>query len=284
MYSTSFVVAVMKDGKPLRETRSGLVTSVHMPFYSEYSLRLKSKNDRKAVASIEIDGTDVLGGHKIILPAHGVLDLERFMVDGDLANGKKFKFVPLSDSRVQDPTESQNGLVKVTFTLERTAPTGYVLTYPAQMHYNTEHTTTGTPPMNTSYSNNTRTKSKPMRFFGASNSGSGARGVTFEAAPEVACACAMGFDSDVSFGFTQDMYSPDTGLAGATIEGASSRQQFSYGDIGPLESVSTTVSLRLVGTKSPAVLAEDTRRVYCGQCGKQAKASANYCSRCGSRL
>ncbi len=91
MYHNQIIVLVKKDGQPLRETEGKFV---YLPFDSEYSIELKNQSSRRAVASIKIDGTDVLGGDEIIIPAFGSVNLERFITNGDLNKGKKFKFVP----------------------------------------------------------------------------------------------------------------------------------------------------------------------------------------------
>ena len=74
MYAHKFAVAIKNNGKVLRERGD----SVALPFGSEYSIFLKNMNSVRALVRIEIDGTDVTGGHQLIVPANGTLDLERF--------------------------------------------------------------------------------------------------------------------------------------------------------------------------------------------------------------
>lgn len=111
MFNNQFVLAIKSKGKVLRESQG----CVHLPFNSEYALFMKNNHSCRASCSVDIDGTNVLGDHELIIPAYGCIDLERFIVDGDMNKGKKFKFVPLSHKDVQDPTSSENGIVKVTF-------------------------------------------------------------------------------------------------------------------------------------------------------------------------
>ena len=116
MHSNGFVLAVKgSDRKILRE----LGGRVFLPFHSEYSLFLKNINSVRATCSISIDGTDVLGGEELIVRAGESVDLERFLADGNLTSGRKFKFVPLSDSKVQDPSSPENGLIEVHFWKEK---------------------------------------------------------------------------------------------------------------------------------------------------------------------
>ena len=112
MHSNNFVLAVKDNGgRVLRELGGG----VYLPFHSEYSLYLKNNNNVRACCAVDIDGMDVLGGKELILDANGYVELERFLVDGNLSSGKKFKFVPQGHSDVQDPSSGDNGIIKVTF-------------------------------------------------------------------------------------------------------------------------------------------------------------------------
>ena len=113
MYNNGFIVSVMDSaGNILRESNSN---EVYLPFNSEYKIRLRNNHSRNAVANVGIDGTDAFNGQRIIVPSGGSVDLERFCLDGNRDSGRRFKFVPLSDSRVQDPTSSENGKIMVEF-------------------------------------------------------------------------------------------------------------------------------------------------------------------------
>lgn len=111
-----YITAVKVNGRVLRESHG----NVYLPFDTEYSLLLKNKNSNRAIVSIFIDGTDVLGGEELILPGYGgEINLERFMIDGDLHSGRKFKFVSIDNPEVADPTSSENGEIKIIFWPER---------------------------------------------------------------------------------------------------------------------------------------------------------------------
>ena len=75
VYKNSFIVVVKCNGKIMRE-KDGAVT---LPFGSEYSILLKNKNSRTAVASVEIDGEDVMDGHQYIVPANTTRELKGFL-------------------------------------------------------------------------------------------------------------------------------------------------------------------------------------------------------------
>lgn len=110
-YRDEFVVCVKKDGQVLRESKG----RVYLPFYSEYSLLLKNNSFHRGCAKVTIDGMDALGGYEIVVPTFGSVDLERFCIDGNLNNGNKFLFVPVSDSRIQDPSSPSLGKIVVEF-------------------------------------------------------------------------------------------------------------------------------------------------------------------------
>lgn len=109
-HCNQFVLAIRDSKRNILREYDG---KVYLPFHSEYSLFLKNTGAGRALAKIEIDGTDVLGGERLVIPAYGNTDLERF-----LPSDRKFKFVPANDSRVQDPTNGENGIVRVTFNRE----------------------------------------------------------------------------------------------------------------------------------------------------------------------
>lgn len=110
-----FVVAIVRDGQIIREMSEDSERVVRLPFGSEYSIRLINKTDKRAYATIKVDGTAILNG-KLVLAPKNKIDVERFMLDGDMERGKRLKFVSADSSdEVQDPTSADNGLVEVTF-------------------------------------------------------------------------------------------------------------------------------------------------------------------------
>ena len=114
-YDSQFVVVVLHDGHPVREING----TASVPFNSEYKIRLKNKHSYlRAKARVWVDGRKASNLGDFILNAGETLDLERFL-DSDLDSGNRFKFVPLSDGRVNDPTDPSNGVIKVEFYRER---------------------------------------------------------------------------------------------------------------------------------------------------------------------
>jgi hypothetical protein len=117
MYRDSYVAALMVDGKIQKESDDG---SVLIPFGSEYVLRLKNKLRKRAVADVWIDGKIAVKG--IVIDANGTVDLERFVADGNLNEGKRFKLARLTDPKVDQPNDSENGSIEVNFYPEKDEP------------------------------------------------------------------------------------------------------------------------------------------------------------------
>jgi hypothetical protein len=120
MYENGFAIAIKNDGKVLREVRREGGKAVYMPFDSEYDIFLKNKNDRRALVNVDIDGMEA--AHGIVLGANDHIDLERFLIDGDLHSGNRFKFVRADNREVQDPTDPENGYIRVEFWMEKERP------------------------------------------------------------------------------------------------------------------------------------------------------------------
>ena len=246
MYHNQIIVLIKKDGQPLRETEGKFV---YLPFNSEYSIELKNQSYRRAVASIKIDGTDVLGGDEIIIPAQSSVNVERFITNGNLSKGRKLKFVPLSDSKVQDPSSPENGLIEIECWFEKpqqitwtssasTWPPHYIGSSPSWVEYN--------------YNNSSTHES-----FGAINM--------------VNCCMPNNYSSAIR--------NMSVGQAGATVEGGKSDQSFSHGSFGQKDYPSVTFKFWLRGVEKE-VTTED--KLYCTSCGKKTRFDYKYCPRCGS--
>lgn len=113
MYSNNFVVVIKHNGKVLRESANGVV---RLPFGSDYSILLKNKDSRKAVADVEIDGENVATG--IIVPANDSVELKG-AIEGLRVNNH-FRFIKktqeISNYRGDKPDD---GLVRVEYRFEQ---------------------------------------------------------------------------------------------------------------------------------------------------------------------
>lgn len=118
-YSNKFVMSVLLNGTPQKELANGVVK---LPFGTEYSLRFRNKNNRRAVVHILIDGEDV-SGNGYIVPANSHVDIKRHH-DVD----RSFKFVSLDSADAVDfgkngPNEDKvKGTIEARFYLEKELP------------------------------------------------------------------------------------------------------------------------------------------------------------------
>lgn len=110
----NFVLNIIHDNSPMREINN----RVAIPFETEYQILMKNNNGRRCSAKVWIDGTLASKLGNFIISANGELKLERFVTES-LTEGKRFKFVPLNNSEVQDPSNPDNGLIRVEFRLEK---------------------------------------------------------------------------------------------------------------------------------------------------------------------
>lgn len=119
VYSNKFVLCVLLNGKPQEELANG---QVKLPFGAEYALRLRNRNNRRAVVKLYIDGENVSGGGYVI-PANDYVDIKRHH-DVDRA----FKFVALNSEDAIDygkngPNDDKvKGTIEARFYLEKEQP------------------------------------------------------------------------------------------------------------------------------------------------------------------
>jgi hypothetical protein len=127
-FQRNFVVSILNhENKVVREEAGDFNRVARVPFDQEYKIRIQNKTRRRAYARVEIDGMEVSPGRRFVLGPKESVDLERFVLDGDLSTGKRFKFMSLekgaATGEIQDPTSLENGKIKVTFEPEIEPPT-----------------------------------------------------------------------------------------------------------------------------------------------------------------
>jgi hypothetical protein len=119
MHLNSIVVAILDSkqksfrGYSSERLSNGRKSTVHLPFDSEYQILIKNSHERNIRLDIDIDGTSVTNDGLIVSAKHQCT-LERF-----LNSDRKFKFVPISNSEVADPTSKENGIITVNVNFEK---------------------------------------------------------------------------------------------------------------------------------------------------------------------
>ena len=263
MHSNGFVLSVAdSSGQILRE----LDRTVYLPFDSEYTLSFKNLKGSRAVLNIRIDGLDALGGKQLIIPAYSTHSLERFLTDGNMQRGRKFKFVRASDTRV-DPSNPSNGSIHVDVQWEATynfVPYNPPIVLPFVPYV---------PPM-VPYT------LWPSTYYCAFNGPiTGSLGNS-----SVSCSSNVSVSSLMfRTAETVDSFSADASQKGATVAGGISTQSFDSTFVGALEPGITVLQLSILApvNQDEPLRVVDTKKKYCEQCRKKLPYDAKFCSRCG---
>ena len=114
MFSSGFVVCVLKNSRPCEESKQGVV---RLPFGEEYAIRLRNKSKRDAVATIFLDGENV-SGNGYIVRAGEWNDIERHF-----DSSTKFRFVSAEseaaiDAGKNSAVDDRNGVIEVRWRTE----------------------------------------------------------------------------------------------------------------------------------------------------------------------
>ena len=263
MYNQKLVASIKSKGKVLREFKD----TVYIPFASEYSILLKNLNTVRAVVNVFIDGENAVPGGLVIDPGRTV-DLERWIKNGNLSEGNKFKFIERTSAIENGPRgiKLEDGLIRVEYQFEQPRPI-----------INVAPTWTTTT---TTWNNSI------LRGIGGSSI-SGSAADWAGPAGSVTCSANLNSVSSDNFKITASgaSFQNETGI---TVPGSKSEQKFVTAHVGILESTVHSIVLKLVGdlgdnkpvTKPITVKAKPK----CVTCGHQNKATAKFCSECGTAL
>jgi len=255
MYKDKFILSIIHEGYPVKETGHFSNREIAIPFGSEYKIRLKNKNNRSCAARVFIDGKKVSNKGDFVINAGGSVDLERF-VDRSLTDGKKFKFVSLDHPDVDDPTSGDNGLIKVEFRLAK-QPNGIKI-LPNYWEHG-EGTGDVWPIGGVKWFSMDVDSAGSMKSKGISDN--------------ISYTCNyVGCSSSVE--------------QGATIEGSQSNQSFHNVDLDIEEFPSAILTLKIVGLRESGSVEISDRKPhkFCTGCGARIKREARYCSECGRRV
>lgn len=259
MYKDKFVLSIIHDGHPVKETGRNYDRKVAIPFDSEYKILLKNKNDRGCTAKVFIDGRPVSQLGDFIINSHDSLHLERFL-DSSLKKGKKFKFVPSTHPDVDDPTSSQNGIIEVEFRLAKKPLNDLIKIQPIRVP---------PPSPEPRCPDIYYKKYSDWTYIPDSTTVPDFTTVWDWGNATASYMCSNMMDSDVNI------------ADGATVEGGLSNQEFVYGHI-EVESRCVTLRLKMVGISNENH--ERFNYIYCRKCGVQVKKKDKYCFNCGEKL
>jgi len=308
VYQNNLVATIKIGGKILREDKE----TVAVPFGAEYSIYLKNLSTVRALVRVSVDGQDATENVWLIVPAKGSLELERFIKNGDMEKGNKFKFIERT-GQIENfrGIGAEDGLINIEYKFEAPQPQNYIPSYTiwnsnGDVSYGGQGTPNfkgGQSPLNINTTSvgsascyNVSDASTPKMAFTQSSaptprssfSSKGMRALlTRSAAMKGRPAPAP-----TRLGAFRSFDSVETSAApqnenGITVAGSESRQKFGWGDWFPTEDASHTLVLKLVGKvgNQPVVRPVTVEiKPTCTTCGRVNKATNKFCSQCGTSL
>lgn len=115
MFNNKFIACVKVGGKIMRESGD----KVYLPFGSEFSIYLKNLDTARAKAKVFIDGAEVTEGVELVIGKNEPLELERYIKNGNMSSGNKFKFIERTESVEQHRgIGAEDGLVRIEYAFE----------------------------------------------------------------------------------------------------------------------------------------------------------------------
>lgn len=262
MYSDKFVLAIKCGGQVLREDKD----TVHLPFGSEYSIYLKNLETRRAQVRVWIDGSEVTKDVNLVVSAGQAVDLERFIRNGNMKAGNRFKFI----ERIQAIEEhrgisAEDGLVRIEWQFE----------VPCVYEKN--------PWVFTNYSHN------PILYRSHDRipcSSVDYGDTSYRMISETSDHSSV-IDCSTSLFNTSSVANRPTNQAGITAEGSISDQKFHEVSSFSVEPERHSMVIKLLGKSGEAQIAQPIlvrTKTCCSQCGKKSKGRAKFCSGCGAGL
>ena len=285
MYNQKLVASIKVKGKILREFKD----TVYIPFASEYSVLLKNLNTVRAVVNVFVDGENAVPGGLVIDPGRSV-DLERWIKNGNLSEGNRFKFIERTAQIEDGPRgiKEEDGLIRVEYQFELPRPV---------INLNQVFGNNSTI-YSSEYQGVTDKYSKTSGWISASgastisqmNVGGVLRGVDYSAgeATKAAAAAAINQVAPDAIEYHSGAATMDWNDVGITVPGSKSTQTFQTVTMGALDPVKHNIVLRIVGDlghNKPVDKAVTVKhKPKCVTCGKQNRAHAKFCVECGTAL
>lgn len=273
MYNNKFVATIKSGGKVLRE----LNDTVYLPFGCEYTVFLKNLNTVRAQVKISIDDQDI--GSDLVINPNSEVDIERFIKQLD--KGNRFKFIERSASVEQHRgVGASDGLVRIEFQYEQPRP---IYTVRPDPFSNTVWPSQNTPSQwLTASGYNVNGMMRSVDY----SAGEATRAYATHATNSTLQSMNISATGAVHDGMATMDWAPANDV-GITVPGSVSDQKFATVAAFPLEAQKHVIVLQLKGeTKDNKVIAPVTVKAKpkCVTCGKVNKATAKFCSNCGTAL
>ncbi len=280
MYGNKLAAAIKVNGKVLREFKD----TVYVPFGSEYTILLKNLNTTRAVVNVFIDGENVVPGG-LVLNVGQEVDLERSIKNGNLSEGNRFKFIERTGA-VEEyrGVKLEDGLLRIEYQFEK----AYIPQVPGPIWGKSEYRNDSIYPMG-STSGSISTNSMNVNGVLRSIDYSKGEYVKAQATAAINNYCAdNGILNKVEYhegSATMDSFINDVGI---TVPGSKSEQKFQTTYMGAMEAEKHNMVIRILGETANNKPVEKPVTVKakqkCDTCGHTNKATAKFCSKCGTSL
>lgn len=269
MYNQKLVASLKANGKILREFKD----TVYCPFGAEYSILLKNLNTVRAIVNVFIDGENVVPGG-LVLNAGQEVDLERSIKNGNLSEGNRFKFIERTGAVEQHRgVKLEDGIVRIEYQFEIPRPIINITN---------------------AYDNFRYTGAKDTYTNASYNVNGMMRSVDYSAGEAMKASATSAINStlksmNISTTSAHDgMATMDWNDAGITVPGSKSEQKFQTTTMGALDPQKYSIVLKILGETPDNELVRKPvttkHKPKCVTCGKQNKATAKFCTECGTAL
>ncbi len=258
-FKDNLVAVVKANGKVLRESDG----SVSLPFGSEYSVLVKNLDSKRIQVKISIDNTDATEGTHLIIDPNSSVELERFIKNGNLHAGNRFKFIERSDAvEAHRGIQVDDGLVRIEAWTEFVQQ---VVNVPIinDIRWNYYYPNYPWGPYRHDHWCSTNIPGMQNASFVADASSSPNNVLTCSATNTVSCD------------------------AGITVPGSVSNQSFTATSSFMVEPQSRVIVLKLRGRFGEAIVQQPItvkHKPVCVTCGKTNAGDARFCSTCGTAL
>ena len=255
MYNSKLVASIKVGGKILREFKD----TVYIPFGSEYSILLKNLNTVRAIVHVYIDGEDQVPGG-LVLNAGQECDLERSIKNNNLREGNRFKFIERTGAVEEHRgVKLEDGLVRIEYEFEKVYQRQDGIIWQVNDYQK-----------------------------GPVYTNSVLRSTTGDVAwPAGTVTCSATLGTVQSANMQIGASALNVNETGITVPGSKSEQKFTTVSSFLTEGTKHSIVLKLLGkTENSPVEKPVTvkHKPKCVTCGKQNKATAKFCSECGTAL
>jgi hypothetical protein len=272
VHSNKLVVSLKVNNKFLRDYKDkDGNTNMYLPFGSEYSIFIKNLNTTRAVVDIDIDGKNSV--QQVVVNPSCSIELERFLDNGNLNKGFKFKFIEKTDKiREHRGEQPEDGIVTVRYQFEKQVVRHevthvthhYYDDYPKQWFLSSKDWPGNIPSCGANYRFSTSTRG-------------------------MSSGPTMMYDSSQAYYSASPMVTAYVNSDGITVKGSESNQTFINVYVGELEEATYSIVIKLFGDvgqnkediKQPITTRENLK---CKTCGTTNSSFNKFCRECGTNL